>query len=278
MQCLSRSGAAEQVGIPPLHAGNPPAPAAAVNRIAHYGVSHMLQMHSDLMGSAGVQLETQQIDHIESGNHEGVGAGGAAMGYDSHALSILGVSCHRSLDDQRTGVEVSPGQRGIGPANPSGGNRSPQSPVGQISLRDQHQTGGITIQPVNDAGPALGASGQGGAPGDQRVDQGVVPVAWGRMHHQARRLVDHGQVLVFKDDVEGHCAGQKRPRRFGLRKAQGHGLTPGEQPGCPRDFPCDADPFSGNEPGCLGSGESELIAEEAIQTLGLRAENGKLDF
>ena len=109
MQCLSRSGAAEQVGIPPLHAGNPPAPAATVNRIAHYGVSHMLQMHSDLMGSAGVQLETQQIDHIESGNHEGVGAGGAAMGYDSHALSILGVSCHRSLDDQRTGVEVSPG-------------------------------------------------------------------------------------------------------------------------------------------------------------------------
>ena len=94
-----------------------------------------------------------------------------------------------------------PGQGGIGPANPSGGDRSPQAPVGQIGLGHQHEPRGVPVQPVNDAGPPLGASGQRRAPRDQRVDQGVVPVAGSRMHHQPGRLVDHGQVLVFEDDA-----------------------------------------------------------------------------
>ena len=131
---------------------------------------------------------------------------------------------------------------------------------------------------MDDAWSALGASRQGRSPRDQRVDQRVVPVTRSRVHHQAGGFVDHCQMLVLEDDAEGNGPGLKSPRRFGLRQANGNGLTPGEQPRRPRGFPLDADPLGGNKPRCLSSGESELTAEEAIQTLGLRADDCKRDL
>lgn len=109
VQRLSGSGSVEELSLAALRAGNSTAPASAVNRISDHRVSHMLQMHPDLMRSAGVQLQPQQIDHIEAGRHESVGTGSAATGYDRHAFSILGVPPHGTLDDERTGVEVPPG-------------------------------------------------------------------------------------------------------------------------------------------------------------------------
>jgi len=104
VQCLPGSGSVEELSLAALRTGNSTAPASAVNRIADHRVSHMPQMHSDLMSSAGVQLQPQQIDHIEAGRHESVGPGGAAAGYDRHALSVLGVPPNRRLDNKRTGV------------------------------------------------------------------------------------------------------------------------------------------------------------------------------
>src|SRR5262249_50068390 len=40
------------------------------------------------------------------------------------------------------------------------------------------------------------------AMGEERVDQGLVPVARRRMHNQARRLVDHDEGPVLVDDIE----------------------------------------------------------------------------
>jgi hypothetical protein len=36
----------------------------------------------------------------------------------------------------------------------------------------------------------------------QGVEQGAISVAGSRVHHQARRLVDHQDVVVFIDDVQ----------------------------------------------------------------------------
>ena len=140
VQRLPESDSVEELSLAALRTGNSTAPASAVNRIADHRVSHMLQMDPDLMGSAGVQFQPEQIDHIEAGRHKGVGPGGAGAGYDRHALSVLGVPPNRSFDDERTGVEVPPGQRGVSPANPSSGDGRPKPSVGQISLGDQHQT------------------------------------------------------------------------------------------------------------------------------------------
>jgi len=109
VQRLPGSDSVEELSMAALRAGNPAAAASVVNRIADQRMPHMLQMDPDLMGSAGVQFQPEQIDHIEAGRHESVGPGGAAAGYDRHALSILGVPPQGSLDDERAGVEVSPG-------------------------------------------------------------------------------------------------------------------------------------------------------------------------
>ena len=44
----------------------------------------------------------------------------------------------------------------------------------------------------------------------QTVHQGATPVARGRMHDQARRLMDHHEVLVFKHHIKVHPLGHKR--------------------------------------------------------------------
>ena len=62
------------------------------------------------------------------------------------------------------GVEVPPGQRRVGPPNPSGGDGGAQPAVGQVGLGDDHETRGVAIEPVHDAGPALGASRQASCP------------------------------------------------------------------------------------------------------------------
>ncbi|TLD45582.1 MAG: hypothetical protein FAZ92_02183 [Accumulibacter sp.] len=46
----------------------------------------------------------------------------------------------------------------------------------------------------------------------QRIEQGTVPVAVARMHHQAGRLVDHQQALVLVHHLQGDILGR---RRFG---------------------------------------------------------------
>ena len=104
VQRLPGSDSVEELSMAALRAGNPAAAASVVNRIADHRMPHMLQMDPDLMGSAGVQFQPEQIDHLEASRHESVGPGGAAAGYDRHALSVLGVPPNRRLDNKRTGV------------------------------------------------------------------------------------------------------------------------------------------------------------------------------
>src|SRR3954470_4325912 len=91
VQRLTGSGAAEEIGSASLGAGDSSTSSSTIDRIAHHRMSHMLQMHSDLVGSACWHVEPQQIDHIKAGNHYSVGPGCPAAGQDGHALSILGV-------------------------------------------------------------------------------------------------------------------------------------------------------------------------------------------
>ena len=74
--------------------------------------------------------------------------------------------------------------------------------MGAVGFGHHHQAGGVLVEPVHDARPLDAAdAGQAvAAMGDQRIDQRAGGVAGGRMHHQALRLVDHDQRVVFVDD------------------------------------------------------------------------------
>jgi hypothetical protein len=85
----------------------------------------------------------------------------------------------------------------------------------EIGLRferpgDDHQAAGILVEPMDDAGPRQ--PGEFRRTMQQRIEQGTAPVAAPRMHHQARRLVDHQQALVLVHHLQGNILGR---RRFG---------------------------------------------------------------
>jgi hypothetical protein len=89
MKGLARSDSLQLLGTPPLDAGDPAAAPATVDRIAQHRVSHVLQMHPNLMGTAGVQLQSEQIHHVEPGDHNGIRTGRSAAWRNGHPLPIL---------------------------------------------------------------------------------------------------------------------------------------------------------------------------------------------
>jgi len=224
-ECQSRSverlagtGTAEQLGVPSLSAGDPAAAPSPVHGIAHHRMPDVFQVRPDLMGSASVKLEPEQVDYVEPGHDKSVGPGGSAVRHDGHALAIIRVPGQRCIDGERTGVEVAPDQRGITAADPAGSESGSDSAMGKIGFRDDHQSGGVSVEAMHDPRTALGTSCEGRAPRDQRIHQRVVPMPRGGMYYQPGRLVEHRQVVVFEDDGEGNGAGLKGARRLGLGK------------------------------------------------------------
>ena len=87
------------------------------------------------------------------------------------------------------------------------------------------ETGGIFIQPVNDARPPFAAhTFQIGTVGQQRIHQRAVGVAQRRMNDHARRLVDDDKVAVPVADVQRNVLGHHF-RLDDLRDASYQGLA-----------------------------------------------------
>jgi hypothetical protein len=96
-------------------------------------------MDPDLVGPAGVELQTKQVNDLEPRGHEGVGPGGTAGGGDRHALPVVVVPRDGSIDSDRAGIQVSPRQGGIGPLDPTGSDRRSKPPMGKVGLGDDHE-------------------------------------------------------------------------------------------------------------------------------------------
>jgi hypothetical protein len=275
---LTRCGRGDPVGGTPIRARDPPASPAAIHRVPHDGVTHVLQMKPNLMGSAGVQLQAQQLDRIKTGNHPGIGPSRTTSGRHGHPLSVLWVSGNRRLDGEWTGIEVAPRQGRVGAAYPAGGNRRSEAPVRQIRLGHDHETRCIPIEAVNDARPPFGSSSQGGTSCYQRIDQSIVPVSWSGVHHQPGGFVDDREVLVLVDQDEGNGTGLKRSGRLARGKLNEDSLAAGEQSRSPGGLTVDADALVGNQASGLSSGEPELIGQKPVEALGMVGENCKVNL
>ena len=71
-------------------------------------------------------------------------------------------------------------------------------------------------------GAPLGTTGQGSSAGHESIDQGVIPVARGRMHHQTGRLVDDREMLVLEDHLEVHRRRLEGAGWFRFGKSDAH--------------------------------------------------------
>lgn len=99
-----------------------------------------------------------------------------------------------------------------------------QPRMGQIVLRHHEEPARVLVEAVDDAGPAHPADARqaGAAMGDESVHQGARVVTRRRVHHEARRLVDHDEVVVLVGDHEVQAFGHRlRRRRFRHDDAEG---------------------------------------------------------
>ena len=76
----------------------------------------------------------------------------------------------------------------------------------RIVLGDDEASAGFLVEPMHDAGArdAADAAELSGAVMQQGVDERAFLVSGGRVHDHAGGLVQHEQIIVFEQDVEGH--------------------------------------------------------------------------
>ena len=80
-----------------------------------------------------------------------------------------------------------------------------QRQVRRVVLGDQQHPAGVLVQPVHDAGSLHPAdAGQVGDGEQQGIDQRAGFVARRGMHHHAAGLVDHRQILVLIEKLDGN--------------------------------------------------------------------------
>ena len=84
-----------------------------------------------------------------------------------------------------------------------------QGQMGCIVFGGDNEAAGVPVDAVDDAGALLPPDAGQALPAviQQGVDQGAVRVPRGRMHHHARGLVHHDDVLVLIHHVQGDVLG-----------------------------------------------------------------------
>ena len=234
-------------------------------------------MNPDLVGPPGMELQPEKVDNVEPRHHRGIGPRRPAGGGHDHPLPVLLVAADGGIDMDRALIQVTPCQGRVAPAHPAGGNGGPEPAVSDIGLGYDHEARCVPVQPMDDAGATFRPTGQGGTPCDQGIHQGVVPVPWCRVNHQARGFVDDGQMLILEDEGKRYSAGLERARRLMLENANGDLLTTGEESGGAGGLAVYRYQLISYQAGGLRAGEAKLISEESIQTLSLSRDYSEID-
>ena len=178
-------------------------------------------MDADLVSAAGFETTAQQASQTITKHtlHAIAGACGlAALADDRHALTVAQITPDVATDRALAWTRHAPGHGSVGAGDAVGGKLGREGLMGRVGLGRDHQSAGLLVEPVHDAGTAHTADSRKRftAMGEQGVDQGAVGIARGRVHHKTRGLVDHDQRLVFVDHDKrnglrfGHCRGRRR--------------------------------------------------------------------
>ena len=136
-------------------------------------------------------------------------AGLARQIHHRHAQAVAGISANRSVDLPLG--HVGPGTVGDGQVLSTdlpAGDHPDQGIHGLTGPRHDHQAAGVLVEPVDDACP--GQVQNGGVQGQQAIEQGALPMPGRRMHHQTGWLVEHAQMLIHINRLEGHRLRHKR--------------------------------------------------------------------
>ena len=195
----------------------------------------MREVHAYLMGTTGFQDDLHEGMSPEPLDDRVVRYSGSAGFAYGHARAIDGVAIDSSIDFTPAGKnpvadsEVLAGYRAIRECPNQGGMRRQR-------LRDEQQSTGVFVQPMNDAGTRQRF--QLRHMRQQAVHERTAGVPRARMHDQSGGLVDDQQIVVFEYDLERHGFGLGAHNDVSCN-VQDDGLTAlnrvARPPGCPID-------------------------------------------
>src|SRR5574341_550373 len=117
MQRLARDRSLQLHGPAPKRSGHAPCSAPAVHRIPYDRPAHVPQMHADLLGASGPQLDAHQVADAEARNRLHSSPRGPPLGGHGHAFAIHPVPRDRRVNLEGL-VEVSPDEGRVHPLHP----------------------------------------------------------------------------------------------------------------------------------------------------------------
>lgn len=175
----------------------------AVNRISEHWATNRLEMDTDLVGASGLQSAADQHSRSTALDDLALCRRGLAVVIDLHANAVGGVPGDRGFDAESSLIHM-PGAQSYVPALRRlvldlAGKRSMRA----ISLRDQHKTRGVLVQPVHDSRTETSRLGaQLLAICEKYVHQARLFQARCGVAGQSARFVDDEHVRIFKDKLE----------------------------------------------------------------------------
>ncbi len=181
----------------------------------------MRQMHSDLMGTPGLQLAGQQRGGNANMTQNSVISYRvfAMFNDDGHSFALSRVPADVAGDGARSRVWQAPAEGQVGAFQVMRREGGGEPGVGELRLGRDHDAGCVFIQPVDDARAPFGAdAGQAvAAMRDECVNQRAVGIAGGGVHNQACRLVEHDEIRIFIQYGEGDILARRRGGDGGRR-------------------------------------------------------------
>src|SRR5215213_1800341 len=173
----------------------PVSPGVPVARIAADGMADRGEVRADLVGAPGLQARLDQRVRLQGLDHSEVGArlAGAAPAHGA-TLGRAMVAAQRRVDRPLARARPSLHQGEIAAGEPAVADHLGETAVGLVGARDDHQPGGVAVQPVHDARPRRIAAAAEEVAED--VDQSRAVDAGALVDDEAGGLVDDGEPLV----------------------------------------------------------------------------------
>ena len=183
--------------------------APSILLVSGNGMANVGKMDSDLVCSAGQRLEAQIGGMVEALKNAIAGESFPSLcRCGDHLGSVVAAAGDMRLDDSGFLVRGPDDNGAVFLMDFSGLELLCEAVVRQVVFCRDDATGGILVQPVNNAGAErMAAGGEPLAVSQECVDKRMRRITWRRMDDEAGGLVDHDEVIILKEDVEGDVLG-----------------------------------------------------------------------